>query len=94
MDKISPRVVAKIDLLRAQAADGLARVEAQLRTTPVVKTSETRRLALMKSITELQAQVLSWELVYAAAKIADGSRFTMEEAEAADDVDAEKEFPA
>lgn len=91
MAQINPRVIAKIDLMRAQAADGLAKLEAAQRSSTTIGSGSGQQIARMRAIKELRDQVESWDWVLSVAMTT--SRVTLAEP-AEDDVDAEKEFPA
>lgn len=87
--QINPRVVAQIDLKRAQAADGLSKVEQQQRSNSTIgKAGQGRALSLHKAKQELQSQVDSWKFLLEVARTA-----TEAVSELARALDVEKEFP-
>lgn len=91
MAQINPRVIARIDLMRAQAADGLAKLEAAQRSSTTIGSGSGQQIARMRAIKELRDQVESWDWVLSVAMTV--SQVVLAEP-AEDDVDAEKEFPA
>lgn len=88
--QINPRVVAQIDLKRAQAADGLSKVEQQQRSNSTIgRAGQGRALSLHKAKQELQSQVDSWTHLLEVARTATGAVN-----ELAESLGVEKEFPA
>lgn len=93
MAEINPRVLARIDLMRAQAVDGLSRLEAYQRSSTTLGGRRgsgpgRAQLARAKAITELRDQVKAWTWILAVARHeTDVVRFE-------DALDVDKEFPA
>lgn len=93
MAEINPRVLARIDLMRAQAVDGLSRLESYERSSTTLGGRRgsgpgRAQLARAKAITELRDQVKAWTWILAVARHeTDVVRFE-------DALDVDKEFPA